>query len=632
MENDRWKISLTLARYGFTLSQGWAFSSQLSMYEKFKELDGTHPWREVSPDGFIDYRARYRPKGRVLYFNFPLARELELIQPDHPCLINKELERAILETFSLQIINEYDLKLGKRYPAETVKARPYMATRYLQTQHRNKQGKTSGDGRSVWNGCVRTGNLLFDISSRGTGATILSPGAQKSDGAVETGDESYGYSSGLAELDEMLGSAVMSEIFYRQGIPTERCLAVIGFPDGSAIGVRSAPNLIRPAHIFRYLKQDRHPELKASVDYFIERQVENNFWQISLKEPARYRQALNYLAHSYGKMAALLEEEYIFNWLAWDGDNMLASGAILDYGSIRQFAAKHDKYRFKDVDRYSASLAEQRYWARVIVQTFAQAMAFICSGEKQNLQAFKDADCLKQFDSAFEKERDSRILWRIGFTPEQIERLMQKAKSEIRDFHRSLSYFEDLKVSAGVERLPDGITHKPVFLIRSLLRQLPAYFVAQTLNGVEDESAYMPDDIFLRVMAASYARKRDLQLTDSRRAHVRNFQHCYLRLIAALGEPFDEVLKTLQERSAIINHRHRLTGDALVFIIEEVIAVTGKIRVNGLQAALDTFIDSQVLVPGSWQPFGLDQLKPENVKSRLLMTIQSNLEEYKESI
>ena len=109
---------------------------------------------------------------------------------------------------------------------------------------------------------------------------MLSPGAQKSDGAVQTGDESYGYSSGLAELDEMLGGAVMSEIFYRQGIPTERSLAVIGFSDGSAIGVRSAPNLIRPAHIFRYLKQARHAELKASVDYFIGREVENNFWQI----------------------------------------------------------------------------------------------------------------------------------------------------------------------------------------------------------------------------------------------------------------------------------------------------------------------------------------------------------------
>ncbi len=602
------------------------------MYEKFKELDGTHPWRDVSPDGFIDYRARYRRKGRVLYFNFPLARELELIRFDHPRVLNKDLEQAILETFSLQIINEHDLKLGKKFPVETVKPASYMATRYLQTQHRNKQGKTSGDGRSIWNGYLRTSNLIFDISSRGTGATILSPGAQKSDGAVETGDESYGYSSGLAELDEMLGSAVMSEIFYRQGIPTERCLAVIGFSDGSSIGVRSAPNLIRPAHIFRYLKQGRHTELKASVDYFIQRQVENNFWHIADDGKLKYEQALDYLARAYGKMAALLEEEYIFNWLAWDGDNMLASGAILDYGSIRQFAAKHDKYRFKDVDRYSASLAEQRNWARLIVQTFAQAMAFICSGEKQNLRAFKDAGSLKVFDSAFEKETNQRVLWRIGFTPEQIDQLMGTAQKEIKEFHRSLAYFEDLKVSRGIEKLPDGFTHKPVFLIRNLLRQLPAYYVAQALNRVDDESAYMPDDIFLRVMAASYVGKRDLRLTTSRCAHVRNFQQCYLQLIAEASEPFEEVLKTLQERSAVINHRHRLTGDALVYIIEEVIAITGKIKVNGLQEALDAFIDSQVLVPGRWQPVAPEQLKPRTLKSRLLITIQENLEEYKESI
>ena len=602
------------------------------MYEKFKKLDGTHPWRDVCADGYLDYRARHRPKGRVLYFNFPLAREMELIPLDHPPTLNKELEQVVLETFSLQIINEYDLKLGKKYPSETVKPGSYMATRYLQTQHRNKQGKTSGDGRSIWNGYLRTSDLIFDISSRGTGATMLSPGAQKSDGAVQTGDESYGYSSGLAELDEMLGGAVMSEIFYRQGIPTERSLAVIGFSDGSAIGVRSAPNLIRPAHIFRYLKQARHAELKASVDYFIGREVENNFWQIPDDEPAKYELALDYLARSYGKMAAVLEEEYIFNWLAWDGDNMLASGAILDYGSIRQFAAKHDKYRFKDVDRYSASLAEQRYWARLIVQTFAQAMAFICSGEKQPLSTFKDAGCLKVFDSAFKNESDCRTLWRIGFTPEQTEQLMSTAKKEVEEFHRSLAYFEDLKVSKGIEKLSDGITHKPVFLIRNVLRQLPAYYVAQMLNRVDDESAYMPDDIFLRITAASYVGKRDLRLTPSRSAQVKNFQQCYLRLIAALGEPFEEVLKTLQERSAVINHRHRLTGDALVYIIEEVIAITGKIKVKGLQEALDTFIDSQVLVPGRWQPVAPEQLKPNDLKARILVTIQENLEEYKESI
>src|SRR5204862_4768546 len=156
--------------------------------------------------------------GRVLYFNFPLARELELIPPDHPRVINKKLEQAILETFSLQIINEYDLKLGKKYPADAVKPNCYMATRYLQTQHRNKQGKTSGDGRSIWNGHLKNDHLTFDLSSRGTGATILSPGAQVTDGEIKTGDFSVGYASGLADLDEMLGSAVMSEMFYCQKI------------------------------------------------------------------------------------------------------------------------------------------------------------------------------------------------------------------------------------------------------------------------------------------------------------------------------------------------------------------------------------------------------------------------------
>lgn len=555
-----------------------------------------------------------------------------LIPSNHSGTLDKNLESAILETFSLVIINEYDLIQGRKYPPESVRPKPYMATRYLQTQHKNKQGKTSGDGRSIWNGYLRNKGLTFDISSRGTGATILSPGAQLADGLVKTGDETQGYSSGLAELDEMLGSAVMSEIFYRQGIPTERCLSVVGYPDGTAIGVRSAPNLIRPAHIFRYLKQSRHCELKASVDYFIKREVENGTWQIVEGERSQYAKALDYFARSYGRLAAVLEEEYIFNWLAWDGDNILASGAILDYGSIRQFAAKHDKYRFKDVDRYSASLIEQRRWARVLVQVFAQAMAFIESGTKQNLSTFKDAECLQMFDRAFAAERDYRVLWRIGFEPTQITYLLDHAKKEIRDFHKALSYFEDLKISRGIERLPDGFTHKPIFLIRNLLRLLPAYFLAQAIRRVDEENAYMPGDVFCRVMAASYVSKRDLELTASRKDYIKNLQHRYLTLMATLGKPFEEVLKTLQERSTVINHRHRITGDALVLIIEEIMAMKGKMNINGLQEALEAFIDSQVLIPGKWRPVQPADLKGNTLKARLLQRIEASLEEYKESV
>ena len=81
------------------------------MYEKFKEIDGTHPWRKVSPDGYVDYHVRSRPHGRVLFFNFPLAKEMGLVDVVRHPVINKELEAAILETFSLQIINEFDSKI-----------------------------------------------------------------------------------------------------------------------------------------------------------------------------------------------------------------------------------------------------------------------------------------------------------------------------------------------------------------------------------------------------------------------------------------------------------------------------------------------------------------------------------------
>ncbi len=362
------------------------------MYERFDVLDGQHSWRDVARDGFIDYFARPRQGGRTLYFNFDLAKELELIPANHAKKITRDLDQAILKTFALQILNEYDLANGKTSSDEGVRPHPYMATRYLQAQHKDRRGLTSGDGRAIWNGSLRTvRGVTYDLSSRGTGATRLSPGAQIADSPVKTGDDSWGYSCGQAELDEMLGTALMSEIFHRSGFPTERTLAVIDFGDGTAIGVRAAPNLIRPAHLFRYLKQGRHKELKASIDYLLERQVKNGEWVLPAHNSRRerYRRALTFIARSYGRLAAICEEEYIFNWLAWDGDNVLANGAILDYGSIRQFASKHDKYRYDDVDRYSSTLTEQRFWARELVKVFAQAMHFTRTGRKLSVRRFK---------------------------------------------------------------------------------------------------------------------------------------------------------------------------------------------------------------------------------------------------
>ena len=598
------------------------------MYEAFAKLDGSHPWRDVSPDGYVDYPARRRPGGSVIYFNYALAAELGLISRRHPRRMNERLERVILDTFAIQIVNEYDRANPRRLRGAKLKRGKYMATRYLQIQHKSRQGHTSGDGRAVWNGVLRTPTLTFDVSSRGTGVTRLSPGAQKAGAPVRTGDDSVGYSSGLADLDEMVGTAVMSEIFYKQGYPTERTLVVIDFGDGSAIGVRTAPNLIRPAHLFRFLKQGRHAELKAGFEYFLRRQEHNGFWKLPREGSARARAALRYLARSYAKLAAVLEEEYIFNWLSWDGDNMLASGAILDYGSVRQFAARHDRYRYDDVDRYSTCLSEQKGWARELVKVFAQLADFVVTGRKRNLRHFGAARCLRLFDAAFERERNRRLLWRLGFEPTQIDRLLRVARREIGDFRRALAFFETLKVSGGFERLADGITHRPVFLIRNVLRRLPAYYVSECAAVPGPQ---MPPEQFCRIMAASYATKEDLRLTPTRVARAKNFQSCYQRLLAAAG-PYAKVLHTVTERSAVINREHRMTGDGLIWIVNEVIELRGRMRRDELQDALDAFIDSQVLVPGQWRPIPPEQMAGDTPKADLFRRIAEDLERCKETV
>jgi uncharacterized protein YdiU (UPF0061 family) len=602
------------------------------MYEAFAQLDGTHPWRDVSPHGFVNYRARRRDGGRIVYFNFDLARELELIATNHADSLTRALEKVVLDTFAIQIINEFDEKSSDdTIDPDSILPRTYMATRYLQAQHKDKRGRTSGDGRAVWNGTLRTSKLTFDVSSRGTGATCLSPGAQLAGKPVQTGDGRYGYSCGRADLDEMLGTALMSEIFYRSGLPTERTLAVIEFGDGTAIGVRAAPNLIRPAHIFRYLKQGMHTQTRASLDYLLERQSANGFWKLPPKSRLRerYRQALQYIAESYGKLSAVLEEEYIFNWLAWDGDNMLASGAILDYGSVRQFASKHDKYRYDDVDRFSTSLTEQRFWARELVKVFAQAFDFALSGKRKNLRNFKQHASLKAFDDAFDRERDARLLWRIGFTPQQSRRLMLVARSEIRDLRRALAFFEDQKVARGMEKLSDGITHNPVFLIRNLLRRLPAFYLSDCASQL---GAEMPADEFCRVMAASYVSRRDMQLTPARVARARNFQKCYQRLLARAGGDYAQTLRSLVERSAVINHAHRMTGNGLICVVEELITYKDKLDQDELQAAMDAFIESQVLIPGRWKPIAPQDLKGTSLRSRLLRAFGRELESCKETV
>ena len=104
-------------------------------YPQFLKIDGEHPYKKAIPDGHVPYAARRLRGSEVVFFNYGLAREMGLIPARHPDRMNKKLRRALLDTFSLRIINEYDRTRGVTFPERDILAHTFMATRYLALQH-----------------------------------------------------------------------------------------------------------------------------------------------------------------------------------------------------------------------------------------------------------------------------------------------------------------------------------------------------------------------------------------------------------------------------------------------------------------------------------------------------------------
>ncbi|PCI10596.1 MAG: hypothetical protein COB71_11125 [Thiotrichales bacterium] len=243
-------------------------SRSLLKYHLFDRICGSHPFKLAVPNGFVEYSVKTRHDGEVFYFNFELAQEMGLLPESGRLSLNKKLSQKLLDTFSIEMINEFELENGMQVPVTDIRAEKYMATRYLQLQHPGRSGLTSGDGRSLWHGCFTAKGVTWDISSCGTGVTCLSSAAAHEGRNFKTGDKNASYGSGRGDLLDGVGAALMSDIFHRSQLATERTLLLIEYPDGTSVNVRVAKNLLRPAHFFHHLKQGQYERLKGAVDYY----------------------------------------------------------------------------------------------------------------------------------------------------------------------------------------------------------------------------------------------------------------------------------------------------------------------------------------------------------------------------
>lgn len=608
------------------------FRESTNFYSSFEQLNGVHPWMDAVKEGYVAYKVRALQTGKVAYFNFILAKEMGLIPADHPHEMNEELENKLLETFSLQIINEYDEISQRRIDPETIRPHAYMATRYLQLQHTNKQGKTSGDGRGIWNGTVYSRGTTWDVSSRGTGVTCLAPGAVAAAKPLKTGGTEFGYGCGLAEIDELFGSAILAEVMHLQGINTERVLCLIDLGKGYGIGVRAAKNLIRPAHLFLYLKQERYDLLKGATDYLIERQVSNKLWNIQGKGLARYDEMLGHISDSFADFTAKLDIDYIFAWLDWDGDNVLADAGIIDYGSVRQFGIRHDKYRYDDVERFSTNLNEQRSKARLIVQVFTQMVDYLKTKKKKPLKAFAQHPAVKSFDVQFTKKRSERLLYRMGFNESQ-RALILEQRDLFQEFDKEFSFFERAKISGKIEKVADGVNHAALYNMRNILKDLPKFLAESSLPF---EQRKMNADVFFKCILSSFAKTRDARMGEKQRRHIESFQNLYLNLVkvAAGKQKPESILKGLNERSAKLNTSRRITGNALIEMVDELISAKKKgLEMSQIQKIIDRLVYENVGMPEASTSRHYRELSgTPAVKMDLYAKLLSLVEENKESI
>ncbi len=528
-------------------------------YKAFSQIDGAHPLRAVVPQGYVDYQARIRKGGRVSYFNFNLAREIGLIDQDHPDELTPELAEQIISTFSLQIINEYDIEHGKVFDEKDIKPGKYMATRYLQLQHHDDLGLKSGDGRSIWNGHLSHQGMTYDLSSCGTGGTRFSPATSRLGEYFETGDRSVTYGCGYCDIEEGINSILMSGIFHQLGLSTERTLSIVEYDDIISVNTRVHSNLLRPSHLFLYLRQSRKDELTALVDYYIQRQQQNGQFPTRFAQQSKYQYLLNLMAKNFAKLVAYCDDHYIFCWLDWDGDNILVEGGFLDFGSVRYFGLYHSEYRYDDEDEPSPCLLEQKENALKTIKVMAQAVDYIENGIINDIASYSDHPVLNLFEQEYDLQKLNNTLFKMGLPRSTFKPLIAQHAQLIRDYRESYRGLELEKTDRSKRTNQFDIPLKALFCTNNLLREYPRLL----LESDKEPS----DETLLQLLLAD-----DHQLADftvkthwlETLAAFRQHYHSLLELVCACSNlSKQDMLKVIAERAAIVNKRDRITGTGL---------------------------------------------------------------------
>lgn len=324
----------------------------------------------------------------------------------------------------------------------------------------------------------------------------------------------------------------------------------------------------------------------------------------------------------FARTAATFEDDYIFCWMDWDGDNILMDGGIIDYGSVRQFGLYHHGYKFDDDGKFSVTIEQQKTKARYIAQTFIQVVDALQKNKKTTIKEFENHKLLKIFDDHFEECKNKNLIHKIGFEDHLLETLAHS--SYLKNFRESFSFFERVQSKTGEYKVSDGVSHDAIFCMRDILRELPQLLL-------RNYEAISPED-FIEIIRSSYAKEKDLIITPTRKEQITLFQKNYMKLLEKASQlekcSLQDMLLKITLRSAIINKYDRITGDSITIIADKIIKSRPKLNSTQIFQILERFISYQDLNPEKAEQ--KEKLNPKEEK--LLFALFSIVRDYREGL
>jgi hypothetical protein len=276
---------------------------------------------------------------------------------------------------------------------------------------------------------------------------------------------------------------------------------------------------------------------------------------------------------------------------------------------------RHDQYRYDDIERFSTNLNEQKIKTRQIVQAFIQIVDFIKTGKKKNINEFRNHASLTRFDDLFRHYYMRQRLYNIGFQKNDMEYLLKSQLPAVLEFEKHFRYFESIKTARKTEKVADGINRPAIFNMRDLSRELPKLLV---------ESHGIPVDCkrLFEIMLSNNASSRDGKLTEKYQARLNELQISYIELVNKVRRrrSLPRALKDIELRSKVINRADRATGNAIIMVVEKIIAnIKSGFSTNNIQELIEGYVESQLLVPQTSAKKHTEVLKRKKPETQKLL-------------